>query len=139
MMRLVPDASVLAKLYFQEEHSAQCEHVIAAAAELVAPDLVWAELANIIWKRVGRKAIDHAEADDILAACLMLPIRILPTRGIAADALRLANTTGRSVYDCLYLVVAIQEGCLLLTADRRLVNGLRSTPWASHVRWVGEV
>jgi predicted nucleic acid-binding protein len=42
----------------------------------------------------------------------------------------------RTVYDCLYLTLAIQQRCRLVTADRRFHQLLQRGPFASHVLWV---
>jgi hypothetical protein len=44
-----------------------------------------------------------------------------------ADAIRCRFVRRRAVYDCLYLALAINEGCQLVTADLALVNQLATT------------
>lgn len=39
----------------------------------------------------------------------------------------------RTVYDCLYLALAVREGCQMVTADERLYNRLQGTPLAPHI------
>jgi predicted nucleic acid-binding protein len=45
----------------------------------------------------------------------------------------------RSLYDCLYLTLALRLRMRLVTADRRLLDALIGTVFASHVLWVEDV
>jgi len=44
----------LIKLFFEEDHSEAAEHWVKATSQLIAPDLIWAETANVLWKRHRR-------------------------------------------------------------------------------------
>lgn len=46
----------------------------------------------------------------------------------AADAYTIALQYGRSVYDAMYLALAIQQNTRLITADGRLFNALAAAP-----------
>ena len=66
-------------------------------------------------------------------------LRIVATGPIQTQALQLAVETGRTVYDALYLALAVAEDCTLVTADERFANALQGTPHATRVRWIGAV
>jgi predicted nucleic acid-binding protein len=134
---IVVDASVVAAAFFLEPHRAAAAAVLADGQELVAPDLLLAEVANVIWKRHGRGEIVVSEAHDLLADMLRLPIDIIPSAELIDSALELAVALGRSVYDSLYLALAVRQGAVMVTGDERLVNALASTPLAASVRWIG--
>ncbi|TVQ33126.1 MAG: PIN domain-containing protein [Phycisphaeraceae bacterium] len=145
MSRLVVDASVVAKLYFPETLSDRAESVLLARTRgrvrrptLLAPDLLYAELANVVWKRRRRGDIDMEEARSVIDEALALPIVAFPSVELSARALELAMETDRSVYDCLYLAVAIAERATLVTADERFANALQDGPFAGRVRWIGQ-
>jgi predicted nucleic acid-binding protein len=112
--------------------------VLTGGHALIAPDLNHAELANVIWKRHARGEIDEGEADRLLADVLALPLEITPCGDLIEAALELALRTGRSVYDCLYLALAVKTKTVLFSADKRLVNALAGTPLAKHVAWIGD-
>jgi predicted nucleic acid-binding protein len=138
MKRFVIDANVLVKLFFDEEHSeASVEHV-NKAAELVAPDLLWVEAANVIWKRLRRGELTADDAVGIVAEMLRVPIVTYSGFELVSSALTLAGATGRTVYDCLYLALAIRENVPLLTADERLANAMKSGPFAKRIVFVGQ-
>jgi predicted nucleic acid-binding protein len=50
----------------------------------------------------------------------------------------LAHQYIRSVYDALYVALALQEGCQLVTADGRLYNALRPV-LPDTMLWVGDL
>ena len=57
--------------------------------------------------------------------------------GWCSRAPEIALGTGRSVYDRVYLALAIALDCRLVTADERLVNAFADGPLGRHVLWVG--
>ncbi|HSW44110.1 MAG TPA: type II toxin-antitoxin system VapC family toxin [Phycisphaerae bacterium] len=137
MTSCVVDASVVSKLYFQEDFSEECVALFSSRPHLLAPGLLWAEVANVAWKRRTRGQLSREQADFILTEAMHLPIEIAPIEELIHSALRLAVRTGRTVYDCLYLALALDRACPFITADRRLVNALAGGPLKSHVAWIG--
>jgi predicted nucleic acid-binding protein len=138
MNAVVVDASVVAAAFFQEAHAEPAQKLLASNRELHAPDLLYAEVGNIIWKRKTRGEIDDAEAAELLADLLRLPLRITPCSELVEPALQLALRTGRTVYDCLYVAAALRHKTAVVSADKRLVNALAHGPLAAHVVWIGE-
>jgi predicted nucleic acid-binding protein len=58
---------------------------------------------------------------------------------LLALAFDLADRTQRTVYDCLYLALAVQLGGRMVTADQRLYNSLAGTPLGPHICWVADL
>ena len=137
MSRLVIDASVAAKWFFPEEHSAAAMRLLSPRNTLLAPDLIWAEVANIAWKRHRRKEITLDEARAIVADLVRMPLEIVRSSDLLPAAFDLAAATGRTVYDSLYLALAIARRAKFVTADERLVNALAGTGLEKRVRLVG--
>ncbi len=138
MKKLVVDASVVVKLFFEEEHSKAAEKCVAQATELLAPDLIWAETANVIWKRQRRGDLCPDAAAEILAQALQLPLHIYPTAELLPDALDLSIRLDRTVYDSLYLALAVRTRSVMMCADLRLVNALAGSAIEKHVAWIGK-
>lgn len=136
MPRYVVDASVAAKWYFQEEHSERAEILFEEDVDLLAPDFLHVEVAAIVWKRVQRGEVTPEVAVQIPAELSQAPIELERATVLVPEALDLALETGRTLYDCLYLALAIREGCLLVTADGRFYNSLQSGPFARHLLWI---
>ena len=139
MTRLVLDASVAVKLFFEEEHSGAAERCVQGASELLAPDLIWVETANVIRKRQRRGDISKEQAAAIAGHLLGLPLHIHPSADLIPDALELAMQFDRTVYDALYLALAVKSGCPMVSGDKRLANALAKTPLREHIAWIGEL
>jgi predicted nucleic acid-binding protein len=116
---LVIDASIAVKWVVEEEGTPQAL-ILRRQAKLIAPELLVAECANILWKKVQRDELSKEEA--LLAARLLqaAEIELLPTRSSMEAATRIAIELDHPAYDCLYLALAIDNDCKFVTADERL-------------------
>ena len=121
MKRAVIDASVAIKWLVEERGSAAALSLLDGP-ELIAPDLLMPECANILWKKVVRAEFSAEEAQ--LAADLLqrAAIELISVRALMADALQLAVELNHPAYDCTYLALAIAQGCPFVTADERLAR-----------------
>jgi predicted nucleic acid-binding protein len=134
MTPYVVDASVAVKWYVPEALAAEALRVRDGPAPRHAPDFLHVEAGNILWKKLRQSALTRAVADAILSDLFSLAILTRhPTSPLVAPAFDLADRTGRTVYDCLCLALAVQLGGQMVTADDKLVNGLAGTPYAAHV------
>lgn len=138
MKAFVDDAGILVRLVLPEDHSEACAALWRSGARILAPDLIHTEAANVVWKRVRRGEIDLPEADATLATLLKAPLEVEPVKPLLAAALGIAVSSGRTVYDCVYVALARRERCPLVTADQRLANALAGTA-APRVLWIGSI
>ena len=102
--------------------------------QLLAPDLIEAELGNVLWKAVRRNRISQAEAENSLRNFTALAIQVIPTSDLLDQALHIAVACDRTFYHSLYVALALSTKTELITADERLVNALGSR---FPVRWLG--
>ena len=138
MSLCVVDASVAVKWFVAEEHSDLALSVLREN-ELIAPDLLWPEFGNIIWKKVRRSELSEKDGRSILDLFLRAPIVSYSSAAMIAAALELGLETGRTVYDSLYVTLAAAECCKMITADKRLFNSLLATPYAGLTAWLGDI
>ena len=120
---LVIDASIAIK-WVVEEDGTDLALALLQKARLMAPDLMVAACANILWK-VQRKELSNDEA--LIAARLLqsAEIELVPSRALMESATRLAIELDHPAYDCLYLALAVENGCRFVTADEHLVKKIR--------------
>jgi predicted nucleic acid-binding protein len=90
---------------------------------LLAPDLINAEIGNIVWKKHVLQGMD---AQLVLDTFRTIPIVQTPTAALLDSAYRLAVIHRRTVYDMLYVTLSIQEACPFVTADEKLVNAINT-------------
>lgn len=139
MSRFVVDASVAIKWFTPEVHSDKAIRLRQPAHDLHVPTFFAVEVGNIPWKKVRRQELALAEAESVLSRLPTLPLREHPDGPLVPAAFALAEQTGRTVYDCLYLALAIHLGGRMVTADERFRNALATTALASHLCWVEDI
>lgn len=136
MSRVVIDASVAVKWFLPEIHAEAAWRYLDDDFERVAPDLLYAECGNVIWKRARRSELSEEQVDKALRALYTVPIESHPSGRLLESAYQAARALDRTVYDALYLVLAREQNCPLITADRRFYEAVATSPLASHIRWV---
>ncbi|HEV3164995.1 MAG TPA: type II toxin-antitoxin system VapC family toxin [Isosphaeraceae bacterium] len=134
--RFVVDASIAIKWYVPEIHSEEAVGLLDPAHELHVPDLFYPEVGNILWKKTRRAELTADEAREIAHRLATVPLVIHPTSPLLSAALEIALNVARTVYDSLYLALAIQIKGYLVTADEKLANSLSGSPLANHILWV---
>jgi predicted nucleic acid-binding protein len=63
----VVDASVVVKWFVPEIHTDAARRLLVLSHEYVAPDLLVAETANTIWKKIRRKELTAEEGQQLVA------------------------------------------------------------------------
>ena len=141
MNRFVVDASVALKWCLpgqQEDFADQAEDLLTVyrnnGAAFLVPDLFWLEIGNALWKAVLKGRIVLRQAERAYAGIADLGIPTVPSFDLVPQALQLAISHARSVYDSLYVVLALRTNASLITADERLANALAAR---FPVKWLG--
>ena len=124
MNTLVIDASITVKWVVEEDGTREAL-ALRQQAKLIAPELLVAECANILWKKVQRVELSRDEA--LLAARLLqgAEIELLTTRSLLEAATRMSIEIDHPAYDCLYLALAVKNKCQFVTADNHFIRKLR--------------
>lgn len=138
MTLFVVDASVVIKWFLPEIHTDAARQLLRSSHEFAAPDLLFAELANTIWKKVARRELTESDGHDLVNDLQEIAVETTSCHSLAADAYELAVVARRTVYDAMYLTLAIRLQTRLVTADDRLAHGLAQIPelarYIEHVR-----
>lgn len=141
MKVFVLDASVAVKWFLSPKAESLAAEALALYEEylerkinFIVPDIFWAEVGSAFWKacRLGR--IQKASAQEAITALVKCELATFSIEALLERAFLIATTFDRSVYDALYVALAVQSGAELITADERLANAL-----AAHfpVTWLG--
>ncbi len=122
----VLDASFLVKLVMDEEGSEEAEksikNWILSGERVCTVDLMLPESTNAIWRRNVLGELDKEEckkaAEDLLS--IVSRMKVYPAGELIMEALDIAMRYGITVYDSLYLALAVRKGADLATFDRKL-------------------
>lgn len=143
MSLFIIDASVAAKWILPDRDETlvnEAAHLLAryakGQARLVVPDLFWAEFGNILWKAVRRGRCTQKAAETGITAMRNRGLPTVPSGSLLEAAFAIATAFDRTVYDSLYIALALDCQGQLVTADEKLANAV-----AAHlpVKWLGSM
>ncbi|MBF0325285.1 type II toxin-antitoxin system VapC family toxin [Magnetospirillum moscoviense] len=132
MSGLVIDASVAIKWVIEESGSAAAIQLVGSAP-LMAPDLIGAELTNVLWRHVAANRLGESAAQAAWQGCRAMLDRVYAHDELSGPALRMACALGHPAYDCFYLALAEQLDCPMVTADRRFHDRVADSEWRHRV------
>jgi predicted nucleic acid-binding protein len=140
-LNFVIDASVLIKFYVPEIHFDKAEELLTRVEQgdvmLFAPDLIYPEVGNILWKKQRMKELTRSEAEEITDAIISLPLKIETSKLLLPLAMDIAMAYGITIYDALYLSMARIYETKMITADRKLTDAMAKTDLKEYVGWLG--
>ena len=139
MSILVGDACIGAKLFFEEIYTEHAVRILDDKYTLHTPDFFLMEITNLLCKRIRRREITNKASDEIRKALTQLPVNLYNTNQLLDAAYEIAITTGSSLYDCIYIALAILLDCQIVTSDKRLVDNITNTPLNKHILWIEDV
>lgn len=123
--KLILDSSAIAALFFKEEHSQKVEEIVEKSSQIYTVSQAYSEVANAAWKRViiygednelVREAVGRA-TDFITNVC-----KVEQMKNILTPAFELALENEITVYDALFIKLAIDLDGVVVTTDRKLSN-----------------
>jgi predicted nucleic acid-binding protein len=122
---LVLDASVLASWLMPDESGVDLAALSTRYDVFAAPSLLWAEIRNIVIVAERRGRIDRETVDMAVATIDELGI-VLDRSPSSAAVLSLCRRHALTVYDALYLDLALREDAALATLDIALARAARA-------------
>ena len=127
----VLDASVVVKWWFSENDVAWADAALtflkayhAGDLDIHAPDLLYAEVGNVLWKATRLRNWPPLAARQAVKDLIGLELSAHPMYGLLPGALDLAAAHGITVYDASYVALARRLGVPCYTADRRLIRAV---------------
>ena len=138
MSLFIVDASVAAKWFVEEEYGQAALEILDQSTRLHAPDFMLLEIDSIVCEWIRRHILTAAEGSGLRDALRHYPIAYHQFNSYLDSAFAIAVQTGQSIYDCLYIALASLLEARMVTADRRLYEGLANGPFANYVVWIEE-
>jgi predicted nucleic acid-binding protein len=139
----VVDASVAGKWLLpgpseplQQEAVSLLRQLVDGQVSLIVPDFFWIEVTNLLWKAIRSGRCTRQTAELALSALRRHQLTTLPVLPLLDSAFDKAIVYGRSVYDSIYVALALETGGNLVTADEKLVNAIGTR---LPVVWLGAI
>lgn len=123
---IVVDSSVAIKWVIPEHDSALAENLVGPY-RLIAPHLIYAECANILWKKKRRGEISSLELMKAATVVDDFAAMTVSMRELVASAIDLSILLDHAVYDCFYLALSILQECPFVTADGKFQRKVHAT------------
>lgn len=137
MSVFVVDASVVIKWFVPEIHSEAARRWLDVSHDYIAPDLLFPEVGNVVWKKVRRKELEETEGRQLVMDLAQVAVETVATRSLLQDGLALALTAGITVYDAMYLTLAVRLETEVITGDERFADKIAEHPvLVKHIRRV---
>lgn len=135
MSVFVVDASLVVKWFVPEVHSAAARRWVDASHDYIAPDLVFPEVGNAVWKKIRRGELSEDEGQRLVSDISAIGVEAVSMRALLPDAHALAVATGITVYDATYLTLAVRLETQVITGDDRFARKIAEHPLlAPHIR-----
>jgi predicted nucleic acid-binding protein len=93
--------------------------------ELIAPDTFPVEIAHALTRAERQKIIRPPQGAKRLAALMRVRPLLHLYLPLLSRAFAISSAYWVGVYDCIYVALAEQQNCELVTADNKLVNALQ--------------
>ena len=138
-MNLSVDASVAVKWFVSEPLSENARLLLAHRLDLYAPDILLAEFANVISKKIRRRELQASPRYMDALSSFSENITLRPVGDLIERAMQISLEIEHPVYDCLYLACAEETESKLVTADRKLVNKVSGRSLAIDIDFIGAV
>jgi predicted nucleic acid-binding protein len=125
------------KWFVPEPDADDAARLLDARFELHTPSYFFTEAASVLQRKDAvDRTLSEPEVLDAFRLLRTVPITNHATEGLLEDAFRHGVRYRRPVYDSLYLVLPVALGGRVVTADRRLYNGVHGGPRDHLVIWV---
>lgn len=117
-----------ALLRVEDKHE-QAIAALEAAAQIIVPNSLFAELGNVVWQWIQFQQLPLQTGLEVLEDAEALVDKVIPITRLREMALELAVQASHSFYDTLFVAAAIQEKSEVVTFDHQL-----ATKFPEHVR-----
>ena len=129
-MKYVMDSCVALKWVLPEPDSARALKLRADARmaihELLAPDIFPVEVGHALTRAERQGRVVPPDGWLFWQSIMADRPLLSSSYGLMPRAYEISSQMRVGVYDCLYVALAEQEGCVLITADNKMIANLQS-------------
>ncbi|RLI89194.1 MAG: PIN domain-containing protein [Archaeoglobales archaeon] len=137
--KVVLDSSAIVALFFQEDVSERVEEVVEKYSEYYTVSQAYSEVANAAWKRVRIYGEDEGLSKQALEKAVEFMDRVCrveDSKILLNSAFEIALKNGITVYDALFIALAMKLNEKLVTTDRKLYDRIKKTELVKFVKCV---
>ncbi|MDZ7660651.1 type II toxin-antitoxin system VapC family toxin [Fodinibius sp.] len=138
-MNYVLDASVGIKWFLPENLSHNAYVLLEKEKGFEIPDLFLIEIDSILTKRVRKGNLNVIRAAEIANTVRDLSFITTNYQAINSIAFRIATAYYISLYDAIYVALAVIKDKKMITADKKLVRAVENTPLEVFVVYLGNI
>ncbi len=128
-MKYILDSSVAFKWVVHEADSDKADQLrfefLSGLHELHSPDIFPVEVSHALTRAERQLRIVVGQARSLLTAVLTVGPQLHPYRPLLFRAVDISSQYRVGVYDCVYVALAEQEQCELVTGDDKLIKNLQ--------------
>lgn len=122
--RYVVDTSVVIQAFIDDIDTPRAMSLMRRLFEtppdvLIVPEFCVVECTNILWKRVRFEGENPADMQRALDNLTQSPLVLRPVTELLTEALRIGLAHQLAIYDSIYIALARELNCPLITADGR--------------------
>ncbi len=126
-MKYVLDACVALKTLLVNEADADLALIFmddarAQVHQIIAPDTLPIEMCHVLTKAERQGEIQKGEGQQLFAKFLKDCPTLYPYGDLLDRAMQLSSDFRLGVFDCLYLALAEEESCPVVTVDKRFLQ-----------------
>jgi len=119
---MIVDANIIVHALVSGLYSEQARRIFQANIDVAAPDIVVGEVSNALGKMVRTQVIKRSQADLLFDTLQQLPLKLIESNTMLANAFVLSLDFNHGFFDCVYIEAARREAAQLLTVDEKLIK-----------------
>lgn len=131
-MKFILDASIPLKTVLPESDSPLAvklmEEYRQGVHELIAPDIFSAEIGHALTRAERQRRIVAPDGWRFWSEIMADAPEFHPHLPLMPRAFEISSSRRIGLYDCVYVALAEQKGCDLVTADEKLIKNLPGFP-----------
>jgi predicted nucleic acid-binding protein len=129
-MKYILDSSVAFKWVVRETYSDKADQLradfLAGIQDFHSPNVFPVEVAHALTRAERQLRVVAGQAKSLIADILVAPPQLHAYRPLLMRAADISSQMRIGVDDCLYVALAEQENCELVTGDDKLLKKLRN-------------
>lgn len=129
---IVVDASIAAAWFLEEVQSTFATDLLHREYNLIAPDVMVAEVGSALVRAFRRKLISSKEVSRGIDVIVTGLVTLHTTAPLLTDASMIACQRRCSIYDASYIELARRTGSTIVTDDARMAEIARALAVPAH-------